>query len=121
MRLWPASPRSARNSLANVRCAEARLFGWGTLYKLGTEHGVLKQLYSRSEFSILQEKLLALESEGTEEKSLRTVVSSQSLTSGQGYIRCSCITKCLTNRCRCKNNKLLCKSKCHKSLNCCNK
>ncbi|GFQ69776.1 guanine nucleotide-binding protein G(s) subunit alpha [Trichonephila clavata] len=43
---------------ANVRCAEARLFGRGAFYKLGTEHGVLKQLYSRSEFSILQEKLL---------------------------------------------------------------
>ncbi|GFQ67298.1 hypothetical protein TNCT_532451 [Trichonephila clavata] len=48
MRLWPAPSRSARNSLANVRCAEARLFGRGAFYKLGTEHGVLKQLYSRN-------------------------------------------------------------------------
>ena len=29
MRLWPATSRSARNSLANVRCAEATLFGKG--------------------------------------------------------------------------------------------
>ncbi|GFQ89230.1 hypothetical protein TNCT_625421 [Trichonephila clavata] len=60
MRLWPATSRSALNSLANVRCAEARLFGRSAFYKLGTEHGVLKQLYSRNEFSILQEKLLTL-------------------------------------------------------------
>ncbi|GFQ69353.1 uncharacterized protein TNCT_556631 [Trichonephila clavata] len=103
------------------KCAEARLFGRSTFYKLRTEHGVLKPLYSRSEFSILQEKLLTLASVGTEEKSLRTVASSQSLTSGQGYTRCSCTTKCSKNRCRCKNNKLLCYSKCHKSSSSCNK
>ncbi|GFR14207.1 uncharacterized protein TNCT_568321 [Trichonephila clavata] len=96
MRLWPATSRSTWNSLANVRCAEARLFGREGFYKLKTEHSVLKQLYSRSEFSILQEKLLTLASVGTEEKSLRTVASSQSPTGGQGYTRC-----------RCKNNKLL--------------
>ncbi|KAK5641453.1 hypothetical protein RI129_010000 [Pyrocoelia pectoralis] len=73
----------------------------GAFYKLGTEHGVLKQL-----------------------KSLRTVASSQSLTGGQGYTRSNCTTKstkCSTNRCKCKNNKLLCNSKCHKSSSCCNK
>ena len=32
----------------------------GAFYKLKTEHGVLKQLYSRSEFSILQENLFTL-------------------------------------------------------------
>ncbi|GFR27324.1 hypothetical protein TNCT_694561 [Trichonephila clavata] len=80
-----ATFRNARNSLANVRCAESRLLGRGAFYKLGTEHGVLKQLYSRSEFSLLQEKLLTLVSDGTEEKSLGTVASSQSLISGQGY------------------------------------
>ncbi|GFR26474.1 hypothetical protein TNCT_241831 [Trichonephila clavata] len=47
MRLWPVTSRSSRNSLANVRCAEARLFGRGAFYKLGTEQGVLKQLFSR--------------------------------------------------------------------------
>nr|XP_042912061.1 uncharacterized protein LOC122272429 [Parasteatoda tepidariorum] len=45
-------------------------------YKLGTEHGVLKHLYSRSEFSILHEKLLTLDSIGTKEKLLRTIASS---------------------------------------------
>ncbi|GFQ66080.1 uncharacterized protein TNCT_374891 [Trichonephila clavata] len=121
MRLWPVTSRSARSSLAKVRCAEARLFGRDAFYKLGTEHGVLKQLYSRSEFSILQEKLLTLVYMGTEETLLRTVASSQSLTGGHGYTRCSCTTKCSTNRCRCKNNKLLCNSKCHKSSSFCNK
>ncbi|GFQ77162.1 hypothetical protein TNCT_687141 [Trichonephila clavata] len=48
MRLWLATSRSARKFLANVRCAEARRFGWGAFCKLGTEHGVLKQLYSRN-------------------------------------------------------------------------
>ena len=104
-----------RNVLAVVMFVE------GAFYKLGTEHGVLKQLYARSEFSILHEKLLTLSSVGTEEKSLRTIASSQSLTGGQGYTRCNCTTKCTTNRCKCKNNKLLCNSKCHKSSSCCNK
>lgn len=93
----------------------------GSFYKLGTEHGVLKQLYSRSEFSILQEKLLTLESVGREEKSLRTVASTQSLTGGQGYTRCNCTTKCATNRCKCVTQKILCNSKCHRSSSCCNK
>ncbi|GFQ84523.1 hypothetical protein TNCT_735951 [Trichonephila clavata] len=86
MRLWPATSRSARNSLVNVRWAEARLFGRDAFYKLGAEHGILKhtQLYSISEFSILQD-ILTLVSMGTEEKSLRTIASSQSLTGGQGY------------------------------------
>ncbi|XP_035224538.1 uncharacterized protein LOC118197149 [Stegodyphus dumicola] len=93
----------------------------GDFYKLETEHGVLKQ-YSRSGFSILQEKLLTLASVGIQEKSLRTVASSQSLTGSQGYTRCSCTTKRSTNRCRCKNNKRLCNSKYHnKSSSCCNK
>ena len=93
----------------------------GAFYKLGTKHCVLKQLYSRSEFSILREKLLTLASVGTEEKSLRAVASSQSLTGGQGCTRCYCTTKCSTNWCKCKNNKVLCNSKCHKSSSCCNK
>ena len=45
-------------------------------YKLGKEHGVLKKWYSRREFFIVHEKLLTLESMGTEEKSLRIVTSS---------------------------------------------
>ncbi|KAF2885982.1 hypothetical protein ILUMI_20191 [Ignelater luminosus] len=54
----------------------------GAFCKLGTE-----QLFSRSEFSILHEKLLTLESVGTETKSLRPVVApSQSLIGGgQSY------------------------------------
>ncbi|GFQ67146.1 uncharacterized protein TNCT_667521 [Trichonephila clavata] len=77
----------------HVQNAEERLFGRDAFYKLGTERGVLKQLYSRSEFSILQEKLFTLAPVGTEENSLHTVDSSQSLTGGQGYTRCSCTTR----------------------------
>ncbi|KAF8778670.1 SCAN domain-containing protein 3 [Argiope bruennichi] len=56
-------------------------------YKLGTEHGVLGTLYSRSEFSIVPEILLPLESLDME-KSLRNIACTQSLISGQGYNRC---------------------------------
>ncbi len=107
--------REPRSVIAVVMCVE------GAFYYLGTEHGVLNQLYARSEFSILHEKLLLLSSVGTEEKSPRTIASSQSLTGGQGYTRCNCTTKCTTNCCNCKNNKLLCNSKCHKSSTCCHK
>ncbi|KAF2882612.1 hypothetical protein ILUMI_23558 [Ignelater luminosus] len=55
-------PRSVLAVVTNVEDA---------FYKLGSEHDVLKQLYSRTNFSILHEKLLTLE-----------------LTGNQGYTPC---------------------------------
>ena len=34
------------------------------------------------------------------------------------YLRCTCATKCLTNKCKCKNAGRTCNSRCHKNLSC---
>ena len=47
-RMLPGDQRSVLAVVMNIESA---------FYKLGTQHGVLKKLYSRSEFSIFQEKL----------------------------------------------------------------
>ncbi|KAF2891804.1 hypothetical protein ILUMI_14369 [Ignelater luminosus] len=90
-------------------------------YTIGTNKGILKQLYCRSELVVCSEKLVTLNSVPKEEISLRQVSSAQSLTGGQGYIRCNCSRKCKSNRCKCKAKSLLCNSKCHRSTDCYNK
>jgi len=40
--------------------------------------------------------------------------------SGQGFLRCLCTKKCVTKRCLCFKNRILCNSKCHSSSPCCN-
>jgi len=48
-------------------------------------------------------------------------VSQLSLTGGQGLIRCDCLKKCITNRCKCRSKNILCNSRCHGSQPCTNK
>ncbi|KAJ8935407.1 hypothetical protein NQ314_012826 [Rhamnusium bicolor] len=90
-------------------------------YKIGTEKGTLPQLFTRIQFGICLAPLIPLESISTIEKSLREIATASSLCGGQGYKRCSCKTKCGTNKCKCKAANILCKSKCHSSLSCLNK
>ncbi|CAF4451377.1 unnamed protein product, partial [Rotaria socialis] len=54
-------------------------------------------------------------------KSLREVVKLQSITGGQGMLKCSCKGGCTTNRCKRKQAKILCNSRCHNSTTCRNK
>ena len=91
-------------------------------YRLGTRDGVLKQLYARSQFSYCSQNIIK-ESEVPVDKevALRTVATYQSSGSGQGFFKCTCHTKCQTLKYRCKKNNVLCNSKCHNSLSCCNK
>ncbi|XP_023288360.1 KRAB-A domain-containing protein 2 [Orussus abietinus] len=56
-----------------------------------------------------------------QEMSLREAAAANSRSGGQGYTRCQCKRKCSTNKCSCKSKGLLCNSKCHNSLSCCNK
>ncbi|XP_049886470.1 KRAB-A domain-containing protein 2-like [Pectinophora gossypiella] len=91
-------------------------------YKIGTKHGVLQKLYCRTEFDICSQKFLSVgEVDQDTEISLRTAATKHSVGSGQGFVRCSCIRNCLTNRCKCKKKKVLCNSKCHQSTACKNK
>lgn len=91
-------------------------------YKLGTRNGIIKQLYTRSEFSVCDEKLIFLEEiPSDKEVSLRTVATAQSTGTGQGFAKCNSTRKCETNKCACRKKNLLCNSKCHKSSPCTNK
>jgi hypothetical protein len=105
-----------RNVLAVVAGIENSDF-----YRLANKHGTLKQLFTRNQFAICKEKLLSMDEVSTQEMSLREAASANSKSGGQGYTRCNCKRKCSTAKCSCKNKGLLCNSKCHGSLSCCNK
>ena len=90
-------------------------------YTLGTRHGILKQLYTRNQFEVCQEQHLLEEDVPRHEIGLREAANKSSMFGGQGFTRCNCHTKCLSNRCACKKRKILCNSKCHSGLSCCNK
>lgn len=91
------------------------------LYRLGTQGGVISQLYRRSQFSTCPVDLLDAKTVPRENKiSLCSAATAQSVAHGQGF-RCFCKQKCRTNKCACKKEGVLCNSKCHGSLNCSNK
>ena len=106
----------SRNVLAVVVGIEDSDF-----YKLANKNGTLKQLYTRNQFVISKEKLLSINEISAQEISLREAAAANSRSGGQGYTRCHCKRKCSTNKCSCKSKGLLCNSKCHNSLSCCNK
>jgi len=89
-------------------------------YKIGTKHGVLPQMYARSQVAPCPTEFLAVENEPQISVSLRQASAKSSLVGGQVFVRCHCTQKCQTNRCLCKR-KNVCNSKCHNSLSCCNK
>lgn len=107
-----------RSDFRNIRGIVRGVNGDGC-YTIGTEHGILKQAYTRNQFmptnsvSVFQipEKYV----------SLREAARGDSIGGGQGYDRCNCKTGCNSNRCSCVKNDKLCHSKCHNSLTCSNK
>lgn len=90
-------------------------------YELGTKFGKLKALYTINQFTLCKEKFLSVEEVPTKTIYLRAVVKKISLVGGQGFKKCNCLQKCVTNRCLCKSSNLLCNSKCHNSQPCRNK
>eukprot|EP00102_Acyrthosiphon_pisum_P023247 XP_016660457.1 PREDICTED: KRAB-A domain-containing protein 2-like [Acyrthosiphon pisum] len=90
-------------------------------YQLGCKSGILKQLYARSQFTTCSENLISLSDIPQEKEiSLRSAATEQSIGNGQGFFKCTCITKCTTNRCICRKNGVLCNSKCHHNQACTN-
>ncbi|KAL4120194.1 hypothetical protein QTP88_012924 [Uroleucon formosanum] len=88
-----------------------------------TEDGfcILKQLYARSQLTTCSENLISLSDIPQEKQiSLRSAATEQSIGNGQGFFKCTCITKCTTNRCICRKNGVLCNSKCHQNQSCTN-
>lgn len=108
-------PGDARNILATV------LEETDGFYKLGTNDGVLRQMYVRSQFTICEKEFLDGKDVSDREMALRSVASLQSVAGGQGFTKCMCKGKCQNSRCCCVKKEVLCNSQCHLSLSCCNK
>ncbi|KRZ49749.1 hypothetical protein T02_14489 [Trichinella nativa] len=47
---------------------------------------------------------------------LRTAVTK--VTSSQGYVKCMCLSGCLSGRCSCSRKRVLCNSRCHPGKSC---
>ncbi|XP_022194657.2 KRAB-A domain-containing protein 2-like [Nilaparvata lugens] len=90
-------------------------------YKLGTKNGILKQLYSRSQFTVCKNNFIRAEDVPELKTGLCSAANAQSCGSGQGFVKCTCKTKCQTKKCACVKNNRQCNSKCHSALPCCNK
>ena len=90
-------------------------------YKIGTEHGILKRLYSRGEFDLFSSKFLRLENIPDVEIGTRQAATKASVGTGQGFQRCNRTTKCESKRYGCRSNQKLCNSKCHGGRCCTNK
>ncbi|XP_015375296.1 PREDICTED: uncharacterized protein LOC107169874 [Diuraphis noxia] len=107
---------SPRNLLAVITQVE------DDLYKLGTENGIIKHMYTRSQIDPCKESFVDLKSVKTEKEiTLREAAGFNSVTGSQGYRRCNCKLKCRTNKCICRSAGILCNSKCHNSMPCENK
>ena len=105
-----------RNILAVITVIEDSEFYW-----IGNEHSTLKQLFTRSQFTLCPEKLRDVGSVASVELSVRQAASAGSSAGGQGYQRCNCTKKCTSALCACKKKGILCNSECHNSGPCCNK
>jgi len=91
-------------------------------YTLGTKEGIINQLYTHNQFAVCKEQLLSPEEIATDQSvSSKKASTSISQTGGQGYLRCNCKAKCVSEKCSCRSSGILCNSKCHNSLSCCYK
>ncbi|GFO14781.1 integrase core domain protein [Plakobranchus ocellatus] len=90
-------------------------------YHLGTDQGVLKQLYARAEFTVCPKEQMKAEDVPDNEIALRSAPTYKFTGSDQGFVRLMCKTKGQTMRCLSVKKKINCNSKCHSSLPCCNK
>nr|XP_022904893.1 uncharacterized protein LOC111416991 [Onthophagus taurus] len=91
------------------------------MYKLGTKHGILNQLYARNQFTVCKETFITIDIVPQHEVNIRECAKKESHLGGQGFQHCNCTGECVSNRCKCKKSSLMCNSKCHKSLTCKNK
>ena len=91
------------------------------IFQFCTRNGRIKQLYSRSQFSVCELILIKIEEVSDVEISFWSVAAAQSLGTGQGFKKCSCKTQCINKKCFCFRNNVLCNSKCHFSNPCYNK
>jgi hypothetical protein len=94
------------------------------MYRIAVKAGILSTKYSRNQFDLCPQRLLADSDVNTQSTiTLRQALKS-SASGGQGFFHCDCSKsnkQCQTNRCKCFKSKKLCNSRCHDSLTCQNK
>ena len=89
---------------------------------MGTRSEQLQGTFVANEMSICKQDLMLQEGINCETTiSVREAVSNQSLSGGQGFLKCSCKSKSSSNRCKCKKNGKLYSSRCHNYGSCDNK
>ena len=89
---------------------------------IDTRYGRLNGMFGANEMSICKQDLILQEELNWETPiNVREAASQQSLSGGQGFFKCSCKSKFSSNRCKCKENGVLCNSRCHSSGSCDNK
>ncbi|KAI1729216.1 hypothetical protein DdX_01442 [Ditylenchus destructor] len=90
-------------------------------YRIGTDHGILSQQYSRNQIEPSSSQFVSKENVPDKEISLRAAVGADSLDSGQGHKHCNCVQGCKTGKCNCRTLGRLCNNRCHNSTSCKNK
>ncbi|KAI1728786.1 hypothetical protein DdX_00989 [Ditylenchus destructor] len=90
-------------------------------YRIGTDHGILSQQYSRNQIEPSSSQFVSKENVPDKEISLRAAVGADSLSGGQGHKHCNCVQGCKTGKCNCRSLGRLCNSRCHNSTSCKNK
>ena len=63
-------------------------------YNRWTKQGILLPLYVRSQFRICAQSFINLTHFPEKIVTIRSTASAQSIGSGQGFVKCSCKTKC---------------------------
>ena len=82
------------------------------LHELACEAGTLNVKFARNAFDIAKGKFEITHKEDTM-VSVRKAVSELSLGGGQGMVKCNCTAGCKNKRCSCRQNGILCNSRCH--------
>jgi hypothetical protein len=86
-------------------------------YQLGTANGIPLRYFAFNQLSKAPgiPTLHSQDAPDDEPKSLREVARIESVTGGQRILKGDCKGGCKTNRCKCKQAKMLCNSRCHHS------
>ncbi|KAI1716210.1 hypothetical protein DdX_07244 [Ditylenchus destructor] len=71
-------------------------------YRIGTDHGILSQQYSRNQIEPSSSQFISKENVQDKEISLRAAVGADSLNGGQRYKHCNCLQGCKTGKCNCR-------------------
>ena len=92
--------------------------------RVRTQHGKLQGVLSPNMYDVCKYDFLSLSDVREEPKlSIRSAAKADSITGGQGMLRCNCgaSSRCQTARCKCFQHERKCNSRCHQSLACANK